>query len=166
MADQPGNGAAAPQAAVPQNGPKFSVLAQYTKDMSFENPNAPRTLGPQQSPPNINVQINVNARQLAPTDYEVTLMLEGGAGQGGDTMFKFELSYAGVFRVESFPPEQVQPVVMIEGPRILFPFARQIIADAVRGGSYPPLYIDPIDFQALYLQRLSAAGAQAQPQTA
>ena len=81
-------------------------------------------------------------------------MLEGGAGQGADTMFKFELNYAGVFRVENFPPEQVQPVVMIEGPRILFPFARQIIADAVRGGSYPPLYIDPIDFQALYLQRL------------
>lgn len=165
MADQPGNGASVPQAAPPGN-PKFSVLAQYTKDMSFENPNAPRTLSGQQAAPNINVQINVNARQLAPSDYEVTLMLEGGAGQGGDTVFKFELSYAGVFRVENFPAEQVQPVVMIEGPRILFPFARQIVADAVRGGSYPPLYIDPIDFQALYLQRLASAGANPQPQTA
>ncbi len=167
MADQPGNGAGAPQeAAPPQGAPKFSILAQYTKDMSFENPNAPRTLGPQQTAPNINIQINVNARQLAPTDYEVTLMLEGGAGQGGDTMFKFELSYAGVFRVENFPADQVQPVVMIEGPRLLFPFARQIVADAVRGGSYPPLYIDPIDFHALYLQRLQQANAQQQPQTA
>ena len=129
MAEQNGNGADTPQA-----GPKFSVLAQYTKDFSFENPNAPRTLGPQQTPPNISIQINVNARQLAPTDYEVSLMLEGGAGQGADTMFKFELNYAGVFRVENFPAEQVQPVVMIEGPRILFPFARQIVADAVRGG--------------------------------
>ena len=147
MADQNGNGAQAPQA-----GPRFSVLAQYTKDLSFENPNAPRTLGPQQASPNISIQINVNARQLAPTDYEVSLMLEGGAGQGADTMFKFELNYAGVFRVENFPADQVQPVVMIEGPRFLFPFARQIIADAVRGGSYPPLFIDPIDFQALYLQ--------------
>ena len=162
MTDQSGNGADAPQAAPPQGAPKFSVLAQYTKDMSFENPNAPRTLGPQQTAPNINIQINVNARQLAPTDYEVTLMLEGGAGQGGDTIFKFELSYAGVFRVENFPSDQVQPVVMIEGPRILFPFARQIVADAVRGGSYPPLYIDPIDFHALYLQRLAAAGGQQQ----
>jgi len=166
MTDQSGNGADAPQAAPPQSTPKFSVLAQYTKDMSFENPNAPRTLGPQQAAPNINIQINVNARQLAPTDYEVTLMLEGGAGQGGDTIFKFELSYAGVFRVENFPSDQVQPVVMIEGPRILFPFARQIVADAVRGGSYPPLYIDPIDFHALYLQRLAQASAQQQPQTA
>ncbi len=108
----------------------------------------------------------MNARQLAPSDYEVSLTLEGGAGQGADTMFKFELNYAGVFRVENFPPEQVQPVVMIEGPRMLFPFARQIIADAVRGGSYPPLFIDPVDFHALYLQRLAATGGQQQQQTA
>ncbi len=155
MADQNGNGAGAPQAS-----PKLSILAQYMKDLSFENPNAPRTLVPQQSAPNLSVQINVNARQLAPNDFEVSLMLEGGAGQGAETMFKFELNYAGVFRVENFPPEQVQPVVMIEGPRLLFPFARQIIADVVRGGSYPPLYLDPIDFHALYLQRLAVAGEQ------
>src|SRR6516165_3314451 len=161
MAEQSGNGAEAPQTS-----PRFSVLAQYTKDLSFENPNAPRTLGPQQAAPNISVQINVNARQLAPTDFEVSLMLEGGAGQGADTKFKSGLNYAWVFRVENFPPEQVQPVIMIEGPRLLFPFARQIIADAVRGGSYPPLYLDPIDFQALYLQRLAATGGQQQQRTA
>ena len=162
MTEQSGNGASPAQAAA--NGSlKFSVLAQYTKDLSFENPNAPRTLGPQQSAPAINVQINVNARQLGPTDYEVTLLLEGGAALGEDTLFTFELSYAGIFRVENFPEEQIQPIVMIEGPRILFPFARQIIADAVRGGSYPPLYIDPIDFQALYLQRIAAS--QPLPQT-
>jgi membrane-bound lytic murein transglycosylase B len=161
MPDQNGNGAEAPP-----TGPKFSVLAQYTKDLSFENPNAPRTLQGQQTAPNISIQINVNARQLAPSDFEVSLVLEGGAGQGADTMFKFELNYAGVFRVENFAPEQVQPVIMIEGPRLLFPFARQIIADAVRGGSYPPLYIDPIDFHALYLQRLAASGGQQQQRTA
>lgn len=161
MAEHDGNGAGASQP-----NPRFSILAQYTKDLSFENPNAPRTLGPQQNAPNISVQINVNARQLAPTDFEVSLMLEGGAGQGAEMMFKFELNYAGVFRVENFPPEQVQPVVMIEGPRLLFPFARQIIAEAVRGGAYPPLYLDPIDFQALYLQRLAEATGQPQTQTA
>ncbi len=160
-ADQSGNGAVAGDA-----NPKFSVLAQYTKDLSFENPNAPRTLGPQQNAPNLSVQINVNARQLAANDFEVSLMLEGGASQGSETMFKFELNYAGVFRIENFPSEQVQPMVMIEGPRLLFPFARQIIADAVRGGSYPPLYLDPIDFHALYLQRLAAAGGQQQQRTA
>ena len=72
-------------------------------------------------------------------------------------MFKFELHYAGVFRIENVPAEQVQPLAMIEGPRLLFPFARQIIADAVRNGGYPPLYVDPIDFHRLYLQRLQAA---------
>ncbi len=157
MSDQSGNGGEAPQAS-----PRFTVLAQYTKDLSFENPNAPGALGPQEGSPNLSVQINVNAKQLAPTDYEVSLMLEGGAGKGAHTLFKFELNYAGVFRIENFPAEQVQPVVMIEGPRLLFPFARQIIADAVRGGSFPPLYIDPIDFHALYLQRLAAAGGQQQ----
>jgi preprotein translocase subunit SecB len=161
MAEENGNSGQAQQTA-----PRFTVLAQYTKDLSFENPNAPRTLGPQQNAPNLSLQINVNARQLAPTDYEVSLMLEGGAGQGADTLFKFELNYAGVFRLENIPAEQVQPVVMIEGPRLLFPFARQIIADAVRGGSYPPLFIDPVDFHALYIQRLAAAGGQQQSRPA
>jgi preprotein translocase subunit SecB len=135
--------------------PRFSVVAQYVKDFSFENPNAPRTLGPQQA--GLNLQVNVNGRQIAPTDYEVDLLLEGGAGEGPSVVFKFELHYAGVFRIENVPAEQVQPLAMIEGPRLLFPFARQIIADAVRNGGYPPLYVDPIDFHRLYLQRLQAA---------
>ena len=126
----------------------------------------PGRSGRSKTAPNLSVQVNVNARQLAETDYEVSLMLEGGANQGSDTMFKFELNYAGVFRVENFPADQVQPVVMIEGPRMLFPFARQIIAEAVRGGSYPPLYLDPIDFHSLYMQRLAAAGGQQQQRTA
>jgi len=158
MADQPSNGGAQPAAGQP----RFSVLVQYAKDFSFENPNAPRTLGQQTKSPNISVQINVNARQIGPTDYEASLMLEGGAGEGADALFKFELTYSGVFRVENVPQEQVQPLVMIEGPRLLFPFARQIIADAVRGGGYPPLFIDPIDFHSLYMQRIALAQASAQ----
>jgi preprotein translocase subunit SecB len=157
MAEQ--NGEAARQE--PAQGPKLTVLAQYAKDLSFENPNAPRSLAPQQQAPNISIQINVNARQLAPSDYEVTLILEGGAGEGANTLFKFELNYAGVFRVENVPAQQIQPAVMIEGPRLLFPFARQIIAEAVRNGGFPPLYIDPVDFNALFLQRVAAAGAPA-----
>jgi preprotein translocase subunit SecB len=156
MVEQSGNGSGTAANAAP----RLTVLVQYSKDFSFENPNAPRTLGAQQQSPNISVQINVNARQVGPADYEVSLVLEGSAGEGENTLFKFELNYAGVFRVENIPPEQTQPAVMIEGPRLLFPFARQIIADAVRNGGYPPLYIDPIDFQALFLQRVAAASAQ------
>ena len=153
MADQDGNGS---QAA---NAPRFTVLTQFTRDFSFENPNAPRTLAPQSQAPRINLQINVNARQLGPTDFEVSLMLEGGAGEGAEALFKFELNYAGVFRVENIPAEQIQALVMIEGPRLLFPFARQIVAEAVRAGGYPPLYVDPIDFHGLYIQRMAAATA-------
>jgi preprotein translocase subunit SecB len=152
MAEQ--NGDAAQNTA---NAPKLSVLVQYMKDFSFENPNAPRSFAPQQQAPNISIQVNVNARQLGPADYEVTLLLEGGAGEGANTLFKFELNYAGVFRIENVPVEQIQPSIMIEGPRLLFPFARQIVAEAVKGGGFPPLYIDPIDFNALFVQRMAAA---------
>ena len=148
MAESNGNGATA-------QGPMLNALVQYTKDLSFENPNAPQSLGPQELAPNISIQVNVNARQLAETDFEVSLMLEGSAGEGAGTLFKFELDYAGVFRLTNIPADQQHPVVMIECPRLLFPFARQIIAEAIRNGGFPPLYIDPIDFHALYQQRVS-----------
>jgi preprotein translocase subunit SecB len=135
--------------------PQLNVLVQYIKDFSFENPNAPRSLGPQEKSPNISIQVNVNARQLAETDFEVSLVLEGSAGEEATTLFKFELEYAGVFRVRNVPAAEAQPIVMIECPRLLFPFARQIVADAVRSGGFPPLFIDPIDFQALFRQRLA-----------
>ncbi len=151
MAEENGNGGAGVDTAAA----RFSVVAQYVKDFSFENPNAPRSFG--QQPGGLSLQVNVNGRQLTPTDYEIELLLEGGAGEGANVVFKFELHYAGVFRLENVPAEQVQPLAMIEGPRLLFPFARQIIADAVRNGGYPPLYVDPIDFHRLYLQRLQAA---------
>ncbi len=147
MNDNPANGAA-PSASAPQ----LQALAQYTKDLSFENPNAPRSLGPQEKGPNISIQVNVGAKQVSETDFEVNLLLEGSAGEGADALFKFELDYAGLFRLTNFPAEQLHPIVMIECPRLLFPFARQILADAVRSGGFPPLFLDPIDFHALYLQ--------------
>ena len=154
MADGNGNG------TMDATAPQLNALVQYIKDLSFENPNAPRSLGPQESSPNISIQVNVNAQQLSETDFEVSLMLEGSAGEGAGTLFKFELNYAGVFRVRNVPAEQTHPVVMIECPRLLFPFARQIVADAVRNGGFPPLYIDPIDFAGLYQQRMQQGGNQ------
>ena len=148
MAETNGNGTGG------ETGPQLNALAQYIKDLSFENPNAPNSLGPQEKGPNISIQVNVNARQLSETDFEVSLALEGSAGEGSGTLFKFELDYAGVFRVRNIPEDQVHPVVMIECPRLLFPFARQIVADSVRNGGFPPLFIDPIDFATLYRQRV------------
>jgi preprotein translocase subunit SecB len=132
----------------------LNVLAQYVKDFSFENPNAPRSLGSQQSP-QITLTVNVNGKPLSGSDYEVELSIEGGAGEGANTLFKFELLYGAVLRLVGIPEDSVHAVVMIEGPRLMFPFARQIIADATRHGGFPPLLLDPIDFVALYRNRLS-----------
>ena len=158
MADTNGNGTG--QAPGAQSAPSLNALVQFTKDFSFENPNAPRSLGPQEKQPNISIQVNVNAQQLSESEFLVDLLLEGSAGEGADTLFKFELDYAGIFRLMNIPEEQRHPVVMIECPRLLFPFARQIIAEAVRGGGFPPLYIDPIDFGALYQSRMAEVAKQ------
>lgn len=140
--------------------PQLTILAQYIKDLSFENPNAPRSLQQTAQQPAINIQINVNAKPLADNDVEVELKLEGRAEIQGSLLFSFDLLYAGVFRIVNVPQETMQAIVMIECPRLLFPFGREIIATAVRNGGFPPLLIDPIDFVSLYRQRM----AQLQPQ--
>ncbi len=142
--------------------PQLNVLAQFVKDFSFENPNAPRSLAPQEQGPEINIQVNVNAQQLSEGEFEVGLVLEGSAKTAEMTLFSFELNFAGLFRIRNIPEQELHPVVMIECPRLLFPFARQIIGDAVRNGGFPPLYIDPIDFVALYRQRLAEQGTAGQ----
>ena len=134
--------------------PALAVLAQYIKDLSFENPNAPRSLQ-QTAQPQINISVDVSASPLTDTDIEVTLKLEGKAETAGTVMFNFELEYAGMFRVQNVPQDQVQPLIFIECPRMLFPFAREIVATSVRNGGFPPLMLDPIDFVALYQQRMA-----------
>jgi preprotein translocase subunit SecB len=144
------------------NPPQLNVLAQYIKDFSFENPNAPRSLAPSQQQPAINIQINVSANQMAETDVEVVLKLEGKAEGGGAVLFNFELEFAGVFRIQNVPQDSMHPVIMIECPRLLFPFAREIVATAVRNGGFPPLLLDPVDFVGLYRQRLAEVQPQAE----
>jgi preprotein translocase subunit SecB len=153
MSTTNGGPGAAPQVAMPQIG----VLAQYVKDFSFENPNAPRSMAPSGQQPTINIQVNVEAAPMTDSDFEVTLRLEGKAETQGMLLFSFELVFAGAFRIQNVPADSLQPVVMIECPRLLFPFAREIVATAVRNGGFAPLLLDPIDFVGLYRQRLAAA---------
>src|ERR1043166_372142 len=148
----------------PEKLPQLNVLTQYIKDFSFENPNAPRSLTPPQPPPAINIQINV--KTLTETDYEVDLNIEGKADSAGSVLFGFDLTYAGVFRIQNVAKESMHPLVMIECPRLLFPFAREIVATAVRNGGVPPLLIDPIDFVALYRQKMSELQPQPPPPVA
>ena len=138
----------------PGQQPSLKILGQYLKDLSFENPNAPLSLAPQQQQPDINISVNVNARNLGPSDFEVELHLDAKATTDGKVIFAADLLYAGMFRLENFPANLLHPAVLIECPRMLFPFARQILADATRNGGFPPLMLDPIDFTVMYQRRL------------
>lgn len=154
-AGQPGAGqpGAGQPGATESQKPSMRILAQYLKDFSFENPNAPQSLTSQSGQPKIDISVNVNAKTLAQTDYEVEIQLEVKAASNDSVVFQVEMLYAGVFRLEGIPQEMLHPVVLIECPRMLFPFARQILADATRNGGFPPLMLDPIDFAAMYQQR-------------
>ena len=150
-----------------QHGQKqqLNVLAQYIKDFSFENPNAPKSVG-QSGQPTINVQINVNPTQLSTTDFEVELKIEGKAEIDAKVLFAFDLNYGGVFRLTNIPQENIGPLLMIECPRLLFPFARELIASAISNGGFPPLLLQPIDFVGLYQRRLADMQGQQAPTTA
>ena len=145
--------------------PSLNILAQYIKDLSFENPGAPRSLQARDKAPAININVNVNANPLSETDFDVVLSLNVEAKEGEKVVFAAELIYGGVFRVTGFPQEHMLPVLFIECPRLLFPFARQIIADVTRNGGFPPLMIDPIDFAQMFTQRMAEEQTKAKVQT-
>lgn len=155
------NGGASNPTAPEGNAPNLAVLVQYIKDFSFENPNAPNSLLQQQQQPQIGIQINVNPRQLSTTDFEVELKMEGKAELTGSILFAFDLSYAAVFRLINIPQENLGPLLMIECPRLLFPYAREIISSAISSGGFPPLLLQPIDFVGLYQRRLAEMQGQA-----
>jgi preprotein translocase subunit SecB len=144
--------------------PSLTILAQYTKDLSFENPGAPRSLQARDKAPAININVNVNANPLSETDFDVVLTLNAEAKDGDKVVFAAELVYGGVFRITGFPQEHMLPVLFIECPRLLFPFARQIISDVTRNGGFPPLMIDPIDFGQMFAQRVAEEQARSQTQ--
>jgi preprotein translocase subunit SecB len=141
------------------NFPQVGVLSQYVKDLSFENPNAPASYQ-WQNQPQIGVDFNIGAARLNEDLHEVSLKIEVRATSDGQTAFAVELLYAGLIGMRNVPEDQVQPFLLAEAPRILFPFARQIISQTVQDGGFPPLMLDPIDFHALYLQRQDQAGAE------
>ena len=131
-------------------GPRLQVVGQYIKDLSFENPGMPSGLA---NRPQIDLNVDLQARQMDAAHFEVELKLRVSAAAEGRPLFLLELVYAGVFQLQNVPEEMRQPVLLIEAPYILFPFARRIVADVVRDGGMPPLLVEPIDFAALYRNR-------------
>ncbi len=158
-------GAGAPEGETAQaQPPRLSIVTQYIKDMSFENPRAPQAAPQGAGRPEIQIKVDVTPKAMGEERYEIALQLNVDAKAAGETIFIMELAYAGVFQLANIPKESLQALVMIECPRLLFPFARRIVADATRDGGFPPLMIDPIDFVALYRRKLQEAQAQAQAQ--
>lgn len=135
--------------------PTLSIVTQYVKDLSFEHPKAdnPR---PNSAQPKIDVNINVKPEDKGDNIYAVEIGLTAKATLDNDVFFNIELIYGGVFKLENWPKEQLHPLLMIECPRLLFPFARQILAQTTQTGGVLPVMLDPVDFAALYRQNLQA----------
>jgi preprotein translocase subunit SecB len=133
--------------------PQINVLGQYIKDLSFENPSAPRSLR-NMGKPSVQINFNVQAQPIGEELFEVALTLEANTSTDEGVVYNLELVYAGGFRLHNLPKEAIQPVLFIECPALLFPFARRLVADMTREGGFPPLLLDPIDFASLYRQRM------------
>ena len=131
------------------------VNAQYIKDLSFENPNAPRVLMEGASQPDVEISVNVGAQLLGDNQYEVTLNLAAKATANDTALFLVDLTYAGLVSPQGTPESEINALIMIEGPRLLFPFARAIISDCTRDGGFMPLNIQPVDFVAVYQHNLA-----------
>lgn len=133
--------------------PQVNVLGQYIKDLSFESPDATRFFRGPGKNPNLQINFNVQVRNLQDDAYEVALSLEGEARSDEGVLYNIELIYAGAFLLRNLPQEAIQPVLFIECPALLFPFVRRLVADLSREGGFPPLLLDPIDFAGLFRRR-------------
>ena len=142
------------------NEAQVATIAQYIKDLSVENPSAPQVFQ-WQTQPTLDVQFNLNAEKVADDVHEVGLKIEVSARSENGVHFVVDLSYAGLFGLRNVPEEALAPILLVEAPRLLFPFARQIIADVVRDGGYPPLMLQPLDFVDLYRRQVMGEGGDA-----
>lgn len=148
------NGSAAAEKA------QFNVLAQFIKDLSFESPNTPESLRGPGEEPNLQVNVTVGADKIEDSVYEVVINFQADATNKAGAIYKLEIVYGGLFRLENMPEHIKHPVLFVNCPTLLFPFLRRIVADLTREGGFPPLMLDPIDFANLYKQNLEQANAE------
>jgi preprotein translocase subunit SecB len=157
MADQEANSGG--NGAGDDSQPQVSILAQYVKDLSVENPSAPQVYS-WQVQPSLDVQFNLNVQVAGEGVHEVSLKFDISARSDNGVHFVVDLTYAGLFAIRNVPEEALPPFLLIEAPRLLFPFARQVISDAVSNTGFPPLMLDPIDFASAYMAQVDAAQQQ------
>ena len=157
------NGASDPAGG---DAPQVAALAQYLKDLSVENPSSPAVYQWNEQP-QLDVQFNISVNKVADDVHEVILKIDASARSASGVQFVLDLSYAGIFGLRNLPEEAVPAFLLVEAPRLLFPFARQVVASATQDAGFPPLMLDPIDFAGIYMNQIEAAQAQAggeQPQ--
>ena len=140
--------------------PGVRILAQFIRDLSFESPHAPDSLRPGPTQPQVDLGVELNARARPDQLYDVELKMTARATRDTETVFHIELLYAGLFQIVGVPEADIEPVLMIECPRFLFPFARRIIADLTAEGGFPPFMLEPLDFGGIYASRKAAGETQ------
>jgi preprotein translocase subunit SecB len=153
------NAAGGPQPNGADTGPAVGIITQYVKDLSVENPAAPDVFQ-WPEPPQIDVQFNIGAEPVGTDVHEVTLKLTLTAASQRGTIYIVELAYCGLVGMRNVPEDQAHAFLYAEAPRLLFPFARRVVADAVRDAGFPPLMVDPVDFNGLYAQQLASRRAE------
>ena len=158
MADET---AASPANPATTTTPSFSLVGQYIRDLSFENPNAPTSVLAGSGNPGFSVNINVGVKKQADDLYAVELTLNAKAEREGNMLFNVELVYGGVFRMRNIPEANLPPLLMVEAPRLIFPFARQVLANVTQQGGFPPVMMEPVDFNAIFRQNLANLQNQA-----
>lgn len=158
MAEQD-SGTAGNGSGTPATDAQFSVLAQYIKDLSVENPNAPQVFQ-WDAQPTLDVQFNLNAQKVADDLHEVGIKIEVTARSDNGVHFVVDLTYAGLFGARNMPEDSLAPLLLVEAPRLLFPFARQVVSEAVTSTGFAPLLLEPIDFAAAYVAQAEAMQGQ------
>jgi preprotein translocase subunit SecB len=153
-----GNGPSTEQPTAGGAPQQLLINAQYIKDLSFENPRAPQSLMQQANPPSVDINVDVKAQSVGPENYEVVLTINASAKTQDETLFLVELAYAAIVTVRNVPQQMLGAIVLVEVPRLTFPFARNIIAETTRDGGFPPLMINPIDFAELARRNAAEPG--------
>jgi preprotein translocase subunit SecB len=161
-----GEGVQSPAPGAAPAGQQLLINAQYIKDLSFENPRAPQSLTQPTSTPAVEINVDVKAQNLGGDTYEVVLTVNASAKLNDEALFLVELTYGAVVTARNLPREMLPPALLVEVPRLMFPFARNIVADATRDGGFPPLMINPIDFTELLRRNQSEPAAAPAPPTA
>jgi preprotein translocase subunit SecB len=139
------------------NSPSLIMRAQYVKDLSFENPRAPGSIFSLREPPQLEVSVNLGAQRLEPEVFELSIHVSARAIADKTTIFLIDLVYGGIFEVKNIADELLEQTIFVQGGFLLFPYARRVVSDISRDGGFPPLQLEPIDFNNMYAEQRGKA---------